>query len=441
VEAAPASRGAAVRGIVVVGLNHKSAPIDVREQIAFPNGRLEAALRRLIELEGVSEAAILSTCNRVEVVACGSDPDHVGGLLPTFLAREHGVPEPLLEGHLYTHAGREAVRHLFRVAASLDSMVVGEPQILGQMKEQYAVAAASGASGQVLHRCFHKSFSVAKRIRSETAIAEKGVSVGSAAVELARGIFDRFDDKAALLLGAGTMAELTARQLLAQGVGTLMVANRTFDRAIGVARELGGMPVPWERMTRYLPLADLVVAAAGGDDYLIRPTAVEDAMRERRHRPMFLIDLAVPRALDPGLSGLDNVYVYDIDDLDAVVTDNRGARAREAAKAEVIVDAEVEAFWHWFTSLDAVPTIVALREKLDDIRRRELERSLAALGPVDARQRAVIERLTQTIVNKILHAPLATLREHRADPAEAFYIDAARRLFRLGSDPGDDEES
>jgi glutamyl-tRNA reductase len=266
------------------------------------------------------------------------------------------------------------------------------------------------------------------------------VSVGSAAVELARGIFDRFDDKGALLLGAGTMGELTARQLLAQGVGSLMVANRTFERALDVARELGGMPVPWDRLTRYLPLADLVVAAASGDEFLVRAAAVEEAMRERRNRPMFLIDLAVPRALDPALNGLDNVYVYDIDDLDSVVTDNRGARAREAAKAEVIVDAEVEAFWRWFTSLDAVPTIVALREKFDDIRRRELERALAALGDVDPRQRAAIERLTQAIVNKLLHAPLATLREHRADPTEAFYIDAARRLFRLGSGPADDDE-
>jgi len=421
------------RGIVLVGLNHRTAPVEVRERVAFANGRLEPSLRRLIAVAGVAEGAILSTCNRVEVVACGPDPAALGAALPGFLAGEHGVPEPALAGHLYTHGDREAVRHLFRVAASLDSMVVGEPQILGQMKEQYAAAAAAGASGQILHRCFHRSFSVAKRIRRETGIAERAVSIGSAAVELSRGIFDRLVDKRALLLGAGTMGELTARQLLAQGVGSVMVANRTFDRAIDVARALSAMPVPWDRLARYLPLADLVIAAASGEDFLLQRPAVEEAMRERRHRPMFLIDLAVPRALDPAVNQLDNVYLYDIDDLEGVVAQNRGARAREAVKAETIVDAEVEAFWRWFTSLDVVPTIVALRERVEAIRRREVERSLAALGPVDPRQRETIERLTQAIVNKVLHAPLTALRRHRADPAEAFYVEAVRRLFRLGT--------
>src|SRR5438034_1357583 len=350
------------RGIVLVGLNHRTAPVEVRERVAFANGRLEPSRRRLVAVAGGAEGAILSTCNRVEVVACGPDPAALGAALPGFLAGEHGAPEPALAGHLYTHGDREAVRHLFRVAASLDSMVVGEPQIVGQMKEQYAAAAAAGASGQILHRCFHRSFSVAKRIRRETGIAERAVSIGSAAVELSRGIFDRLVDKSALLLGAGMMGELTARQLLAQGVGSVMVANRTFDRAIDVARALSAMPVPWDRLARYLPLADLVIAAASGEDFLLQRPAVEEAMRERRHRPMFLIDLAVPRALDPAVNQLDNVYLYDIDDLEGVVAQNRGARAREAVKAETIVDAEVEAFWRWFTSLDVVPTIVELRE-------------------------------------------------------------------------------
>src|SRR5207237_7656781 len=248
--------------------------VEVRERIAFGNGQLRSALQRLVELEGIAEGAILSTCNRVEVVVCGGDVERIGMALPRFLAREHEVAEAQLAGHLYTHTGREAVRHLFRVAASLDSMVVGEPQILGQMKEQYAEAAAAGASGRVLHRCFHRSFSVAKRIRRETGIAERAVSIGSAAVELSRGIFDRLVDKSALLLGAGMMGELTARQLLAQGVGSVMVANRTFDRAIDVARDLGGMPVPWDRLTRYLPRADLVIAAASADEYGISPAAV-----------------------------------------------------------------------------------------------------------------------------------------------------------------------
>jgi glutamyl-tRNA reductase len=428
-----------------VGLNHRTAPVEVRERVAFANGQLDSSLKRLLEMDGVVEGAILSTCNRVEVIACGADAKRVVVGLPSFLAREHGVPEVAIEGHLYVHTGREAVRHLFRVAASLDSMVVGEPQILGQMKDQYAAAAAIGASGQVLHRCFHKSFSVAKRVRAETGIAEKAVSIGSAAVELARDIFDRLEDKSALLLGAGAMGELTARQLLKEGVGSLMVGNRTLDRAVVVARELGGIPVPFEQLGRYLPLADLVVAAASGDEFLLRPKAVEEAMRERHRRPMFLIDLAVPRALDPDLNALDSVYLYDIDDLEGVIADNRGARAREAVKAESIVEAEVDAFWRWFTNLDVVPTIVALRARIEVIRRRELERTLAALGISDVRQQEAIERLTHAIVNKILHAPLTVLRGHHAEPDEAFYIEAARRLFGLESEPpdsdGDDEDS
>src|SRR2546422_596036 len=294
------------RGIVLVGLNHRTAPVEVRERVAFANGRLEPSL--------------------------------------------------------------------------------------GQLMAHYAVAAAAGASGQILHRCFHRSFSVAKRIRRETRIAEKAVSIGSAAVELSRVIFDRLADKSALLLGAGAMGELTARQLLAQGVGSVMVANRTFDRAIDVARTLGAMPVPWDRLPRYLPLADLVIAAASGEEFLLPRAAIEEAMRERRHRAMFLIDLAVPRALDPAVNQLDNVYLYDIDDLEGVVTQNRGARAREAAKAETIVDTEVDTFWRWYTSLDVVPTIVALRERMKAIRRYEGERSLAALGALDPRQREARER-------------------------------------------------
>jgi glutamyl-tRNA reductase len=428
------------RGIVLVGLNHRTAPVEVRECVAFPDGRLETALRGLVELPAVTEGVILSTCNRVEVVACGSDASAVAATLPGFLAGAHGLDGRRLAAHLYTHEGRDAVRHLFRVAASLDSMVVGEPQILGQMKEQYAVAAAVGAAGRVLHRCFHKSFSVAKRVRSQTAIAERAVSVGSAAVELACEIFDTLADKAVLLIGAGTMGELTARQLLTQGVGSLMVVNRTFDRAIEVARALGGMAVPLDRLGRSLPLADLVIGAAGGEAFVLGPAAVEDALKERRRRPMFLIDLAVPRSFDPAINQLDGAYLYDVDDLERVIADNRGARASEASKAETIIDAEVDAFWRWLGSLDLVPTIVTLRARADAIRQREVERHLADLGALDPRQREAVERLTRALVNKLLHAPVSALKRHQADADEAFYVEAARRLFRLGVPDDDGDE-
>src|SRR4029453_12670827 len=412
------------RGIVLVGLSHHTAPVEVREQVAFANGRLEPALRGLVTRPGVQEGVIVSTCNRVEVVACG-EPETVAAELPAFLAEAHGMPGDALEGRLYTHRDREAVRSLAGVGGSLDWVVGGEPQILGQLKEHYAVAAALGASGRVLHRCFHKSFSVAKRIRSETGIAERAVSVGSAAVELACDIFDRFDDKTALLIGAGTMGEITARQLLGRGVGTLMVANRTFERATDVAGELGGVGVPFERLGRMLHLAALVVSAAGGDLF-IKPPQVEEAMRERRGRPMLLIDLGVPRSIEPDVNELDGVCLFDVDDLEGVVAENRGARASEAQRAETIVDAEVDAFWSWLQGLDVVPTIVALREHLEAIRQREVERHLSALDAVDPRQREVMERVTRAIVNKILHTPVTTLRRHQAERGETFYVEATR---------------
>jgi glutamyl-tRNA reductase len=426
------------RGIVLVGLSHHTAPLEVRERLAFPNGRLEPALRALVARPAVDEGVIISTCNRVEVMGFSNDAEALAAELPEFLASERGVSRELLAEPLYTHRGRDAVRHLFAVAASLDSMVVGEPQVLGQMKDQYAVAAAVGAAGRVLHRCFHRSFSVAKRVRSDTAIAEKAVSMASAAVELARGIFDRLDTKTALLLGAGTMGELTARHLLAQGVGSVMVANRSFDRAIDVARELGGLAIPLDRLGRYLPLADLVVGAASGDEFLLDAPAVEQAARARRHQPIVVVDLAVPRCADPVLRTLADVYLYDVDDLEGVVAENRGTRAHEALKAEAIIEGEVESFWRWFEGLDVVPTIVELRETLEAIRRGELERHLAALGPLDPRLRGTIEQLTSAIVNKILHRPVEALRrEHGSDPLA---VDVARRLFRLGqgSDPEDE---
>jgi glutamyl-tRNA reductase len=428
--------------IVLVGLSHHTAPVEVREQVAFANGRIEPALRGLVALPAIDEGVIVSTCNRVEVLACGRSGDEVAATLPSFLAAEHGVAADAIAARLYTYRGREAVRHLFRVAASLDSMVVGEPQILGQLKDHYAVAAAVGASGRILHRCFHKSFAVAKRVRSETGIAARAVSVGSAAVELAREIFDRFQDKTALLIGAGAMGELTARQLLTQGTGTLMVANRTFDRATDVARDLAGIAVPFEQLMRTLPLADLVIGAASGDGFLLRLHDVHDAMRERRGRPMLLIDLAVPRSFEPAINDLDGVYLYDVDDLEGVIADNMGARASEAVLAERIVDAEVDIFCRWLDGLDVVPTVVELRDRCERIREHETARYVASAGGgLDPRQREAVERLTRAIVNKILHAPLSEIKRRGTD-ADTAYVETVRALFRLGHDPdaGDDDE-
>lgn len=416
------------REVLIVGVNHRKAPVEIRERLTFSDGLLEKGLRELATLRPVDEGVIVSTCNRVEVVVATKDGDSAIEALTEFLASGERIAREQLSEHLSVYRGREAVRHLFRVAASLDSMVVGEPQILGQLKDSYTHAASAGSAGTVLHRCFHKSFSVAKRVRTETGVASKAVSVSAAAVELASKIFDRLEDKTALLLGAGTMSELAARHLLAHGVRSLVVANRTFDRAVELAREFHGTPVPFEDFPRYLQTADVVIGSTAADGYILTPARVQEVLRGRNYRPMFLIDLSVPRNFDPAINDIDNVYLYDIDDLGGVAEVNREERSREAEKAEAIVEAEVDAFWKWLRSLDAVPTIVALRDKMEAIRKGELEKTLPTLRDLSPREREALEAMTAAIVNKILHAPITHLKQHQREH-EAFYVAAARLLF------------
>lgn len=423
------------REIVIVGVNHRKAPVEVREQVNFNDGLLDDALRQLIATEPIEEGVILATCNRVEVVAATTDGDVAVEVLTSFLANREDVESARLADHLSVYRGREAVRHLFRVAASLDSMVVGEPQILGQLKEFYGRSAAVGSAGTVLHRCFHKSFSVAKRVRTETGVATKAVSVSSAAVELAAKIFERLEDKTAMLIGAGAMSELAARHLLAHGVANMIVTNRTFDRAVELAREFRGTPVPFSDFHRYLPMADVVIGSTGADRYVLTPSLVEEALRERKYRPIFLIDMSVPRTFDPAINELENVYLYDIDDLGGVAEVNRDERSREAEKAEAIVEDEVEIFGKWLAGLDAVPTIVALREKIDAMRKAELQKTLATLRELSPRERESLEAMTTAIVNKILHGPITHLKQHDRQ-REAFYLAAARQLFDI-EDPED----
>ena len=417
--------------IVIVGLNHQSAPVDVREQMALADEAIDEANRRLQGLHGIDEATIVSTCNRVELVTCAHAGDGSVERVRTFLQQELSRRVLDIDRYVYTHRGRDAVRHLFRVASSLDSMVVGEPQILGQLKDFYARAAAVGATGAVLHRAFHKAFSVAKRVRTETEVASRAVSVSSAAVELATKIFDRLQGKTAMLIGAGKMGELAARHLLAGGVGDMMVTNRTFDRAVDLAREFQATPVPFELYPKYLHLADIVIGSTAATSFVLTPELIQEAMRERKGRPTFCIDLSVPRNFDPRINELDNVYLYDVDDLGGVAEENLETRAREAEKAEHIVSEEVETFWRWLSQLDAVPTIVALREKAEAIRRGEIEKTLRQLKDVSPREREALELLTAAIVNKILHAPITCLKRQDRETA-TFDLDAARRLFKLG---------
>lgn len=419
------------RDLCIVGVNHRTAPVGLRERLAFPASGLPAALAELRTLAGIDEAAIVSTCNRVEIVAGTTVP--VAMIVPaveTFLARTREVEPSAFAAHLYVHHGRDAIRHLFRVAASLDSMVVGEPQILGQMKEQYLAASSAGTSGPVLHKAFHRAFTVAKRVRTETGIASKSVSVASVAAELTRTIFETLEDKTVMLIGAGKMSQLVARHLQGRGAGDIMVTTRTFDNAVALAREFGGLPIPFERMAEYLKHADIVIGSAGAADHLVGPSLVQEVLRARKQRPMFFVDLAVPRNFDPAINDLDNVYVYDMDDLARTVADNSGEREREARRAEAIVEEEVERFVRWLGGLDVVPTIVALREKIETIRKAELEKALASLQDAAPRHRALLDALTSSIVNKILHAPLASLKRD-GTPEEPDLAASVRRLFDL----------
>jgi len=421
--------------IVIVGLNHRSAPIEVRESVAFENSYVRAALGRLRDYPSVREGVILSTCNRVEVVASASDSESAFSDITKFLFEQkaHRNSAPL-DDHLYTYRGADAVRHLFRVAASLDSMVVGEPQILGQLKQYYETAQQAGTVGAVLHRLFHRSFSVAKRVRTETGIGSGAVSVSSVAVDLAKRIFDRFDDKTVMLIGAGKIGALMARHLVSQGVRSLMVTNRTFERAVLLAEKIQGSPIRFEDFPRYLTIADVVIGCTGAAEVLVKAATVEKVLRERKQKAMFFIDIGDRRNFDPQINDLDNVYLYNIDDLKSVAEENLQGRSNEAEKAEEMVRVEAETFVRWMESLEQVPTITALRQRFEDIRRKELEKSLAGnLKNLSEAQRAALEDMTTAMINKLLHTPISQLKRNSGDEDEdsSLYVAALKKLFDL----------
>ncbi len=419
--------------IIIVGLNHRTASVEVRERVAFESSLLEESLKRLRSLPLIKEGVILSTCNRVEVVAAAAEEQAAFQEIKKFLVEQESAKnEGGLEDHLYSYSGDIAVRHLFRVAASLDSMVVGEPQILGQLKDYYRAAQETGTVGAILHRLFHRAFFVAKRVRTETGIASRAVSVSSIAVDLAKRIFDRLEDKAVMLIGAGKMGDLVARYLQRNGIGSLMFTNRTFDRAVEVAARFHGSPIRFEDYPRYLKLADLVIGCASAPEFLLRPEAVEGILKERKQRAMFFVDIGDRRNFDPRINEVDNVYLYNIDDLEAVAKENLKERAGEVRKAEEIVSEEVAGFLRWLESLEQVPTIVALRQKLEEIRQAELQKSLnAGLRGLSEKERQAVEDMTSAMISKILHTPMSRLRKTPEDQDDLLYIEALKKLFGL----------
>ena len=413
--------------LLAFGINHHTAPVDIREKAAFASDNLVSALHEVTGNGGASEAAIVSTCNRTELY-CGLDPVH-DELVIDWFCHYHRLNRSDIHPYLYQHPDQAAVKHLFRVAAGLDSMILGEPQILGQMKEAFATAHKAGATGKILNRLFQQTFTVAKQVRTDTAIGASAVSVASAAVRLAKQIFNKLSEQTVLLIGAGDMIDLCARHLKEQGVGHMIVANRTVERAQLVANQFGAEAISLAEMPLRLADADIVISSTASQLPILGKGAVERALKSRKHRPMFLVDIAVPRDIETEVAELNDVYLYTIDDLKEVVQENMESRQEAAREAEKIIDTQVVDFMRWVKSLDAVPTIRALRESADALREAELERARQrhARGDEPAK---VIEQLARALTNKFTHAPTDVLRKADHDGNSAL-LEAARRLFDL----------
>jgi glutamyl-tRNA reductase len=418
--------------LFVAGLNHRNAPVALREQLAVEDDKLRELLLGLQASEAMSEVVVLSTCNRVEVYGVAEAPGEARALAFRHLCRHRGVELATVEPLLYTHLDDAAVHHAFRVAASLDSMLIGEPQILGQVKDAFALAQACQTVGPRLHPLFSQAFSVAKRVRTETEIARHAVSVSFAAVELAKKIFDGLSGRAVLLVGAGKMSELAARHLVEQGAFPIYVANRTWARAQELARALAGTPVPWDELATALATVDIVVTSTGAPEPVVTGPLVSRVMHGRRGRPLFFIDIAVPRDVEAGVDALEDVYRYDIDDLKQVVDANLRERAREALRAEALVEREVGKFLARQGDAEVIPTIVSLRGRLEEIRAGEVRRTLARLPDASPETRAAIEALSAAIVNKILHVPVTKLRESSRAGAGRSWLELVHELFGLG---------
>jgi glutamyl-tRNA reductase len=413
--------------IAVAGVNHRTAPVEIRERFAIANGDSPIEPGRLLELPGLKEGLILSTCNRVELALTVDDDIDAAAYASSLLTSSEE-----LRPYLFCYEGRDAIRHLFRVAASLDSMIVGEPQILGQLKKAYQTAKEQGTVSGLLDAVVTSAFSVAKRVRSETEIGENAVSVSYAAVELAREIFGSLKDSKVLLVGAGKMSELAARHLHRNGATQIYVTNRTYDRSVEIAKIFQGWILDYHSFKQSLPLADIVITSTGAKEFVLTVTDIQKAIRARRNKPMFLIDIAVPRNIDPAVNAVDNAFLYDIDDLQAVVLRNSASRQNAAEKAELIIEEEIGRLEARLKVREIAPAIVGLQANLERIRAAEIERLRGKLGPLTPAQEEAIDALTRGIVNKIAHGPIAEMRRQVATPESLPVVETIRRIFRIG---------
>jgi glutamyl-tRNA reductase len=414
--------------LALIGVSHKTAPVEIRERLAFPSAEIHSALARLREHAQAAEAMILSTCNRVEIVA-----ESPSQQLRDFICEYHRIPAETISNHLYSFSDTDAIRHIFRVTASLDSMLVGEPQILGQVKEAYRVATDAGAIGLHLSSLMSRAFAVAKRVRSETGISQSAVSISYAAVELARKIFGDLTGKTVMIIGASKMGELAAKHLKRNGVSSVLVTNRTFERAVEVAKVFEGAAIPFEHFTDHIDRADIVISSTGAPHFVITKLMAEQLIHHRKNRPVFFIDIAVPRDIDPGVNDIDNVFLYDIDDLQQVIDSNLKERLKEASRAEQIIDAEVRNYCTRLQSREVAPVIVALREGMEKMRRDEIERQRGLLRDLTPEQQSAVDRITQSYMNKILHHAITQLKENAHDPQSSNLVDIVRKIFNIKS--------
>ena len=417
--------------LILIGMNHKTAPLEIRERLSLACGDSINPLIEIMNIPQIKEAIYLSTCNRVEVLAHAVDEKSAVEKLKTFIFNHGNLSPEDMTRCLYLYYDHDAVRHLFRVASSIDSMVMGEPQILGQVKDAYRTAIEHNATGVMLNKIIHHAFRTAKRVRTETGIASNAVSVSFAAVELAKKIFGNLKGKTILLIGAGEMSELAAKHLINYGVEKIFITNRTYARAVQIADNFHGTAIEFDRLQEKIQDVDIVISSTGAPGYVIDVSMIAATLRRRKNRLLFLIDIAVPRDIDPAVGEIDNVYLYNIDNLQDIVDSNLQIRKKEAEKADTIIDEEVSNYREWYNTLEVVPTIVSLREKMEGIIRGELAKSGSWMENFTEEERKNIEGLVNSIINKVLHDPITGLKEESRDNGALPYIAAIRRLFGL----------
>ena len=420
--------------LVLLGVSHKTAPVDLREKLDFSSRDVGAAVESLAARSSATESVVLSTCNRSEIYVASAEPERSRDELVAFLSDYHQFARDAFLPHLFTYEDTAAAHHLFRVAAGLDSLVIGEPQILGQVKEAFQAATERRCTGPLLSKTFHWAFGVGKRVRTETGLGEGAVSVSFAAVALARKIFGRLEGRRVLVIGAGEISALTAQHLRSHGVAEIAITNRTPAHADALASQVAGHAVAWSEMPRAMARADIVVTATGSQRPIITRADVEAATGRKRADPLFIIDIAVPRDVDPVVSEIEQVFLYNVDDLQSIVQENLARRDGEIARAEGIVGEELARFTAWHRSRRAIPTVVALRQRFDDIRRAELRRLDAKLGGLTPEARLRIDEITRLIVEKLLLEPTEQLKALPDEETQAAYTEAVNRLFRLSED-------